>query len=152
MLTRLPALAAAALSTLAHLFLFRLQVRPYSRLRIRTTNSFTQYTVLHTRAIHTLKLYLYYVDRVLLFLANLVFVPALCQMLAVRAIECEWMDVRKRCACVRWTTRGNSRILPTRGSFIYSLITYRNVAVLKVERVNLFYVLNQLTSNRVKRI
>lgn len=138
MLTRLPALAAAALSTLAHLFLFRLQVRPYSRLRIRTTDSFTQYTVLHTRAIHTLKLYCIYVDRVLLFLANLVFVPALCQMLAVRAIECEWMDVRKRCACVRWTTRGNSRILPTRGSFICSLITYRNVAILKVKRINIF--------------
>lgn len=34
---RLPALAAAALSTLAHLRLFRLQVRPYGRSRIRTT-------------------------------------------------------------------------------------------------------------------
>lgn len=90
MLTRLPALAAAALSTLAHLFLFRLQVRPYSRLRIRTTNSPLHNTPYCTRAIHTLNLYLYiHVDRVFLFLANLVFVPALCQMLAVRAIECE---------------------------------------------------------------
>lgn len=152
MLTRLPALAAAALSTLAHLFLFRLQVRPYSRLRIRTTNSFIQYTVLHTRASHTLNLYLYVRRSRTSLPCQPCVCPVLCQMLAVRPIECEWMDVRKRCACVRWTTRGNSRILPTRGSFICSLITYRNVAVLKAERVNLFYVLNQLTFNRIKRI
>ena len=64
---RLPALAAAVLSTLAHLRPFQLQVRPYGRSRIRTTrparltissaqltiSSFTRYTVLHTRAIHT---------------------------------------------------------------------------------------------------